>query len=398
MFDPPPIRALVVDDDPLILRLISFFLKSKGYAVFEASDGHDALRLLEAEDINLVITDWVMPGMDGLALCQAVRSKPRDAYVYLMMLTSRGNAGSLVEAMEAGVDDFLVKPFSPPELGARLHAALRVLALEAGLESRNRKLAEAYNQLSRELDIARKMLLGLLPDPSSIGPVSFNWFFKASSYVGGDSFDYFPIDGRYTCFYVVDVAGHGVSAAMLAFNTRNQIRSAVGQIAALLTQPGSDIGAVAAASVTEFNRRFMQMNETSLYFTIIFGILDAESGRVALVQAGHPAPLYFHPGRRSMEPIGEGGLPIGFLDEVEYEANVLQLEPGSRLYLYSDGVTECANGAGELFGRERMEEVLRECGAAPLDHAAQSLERALQQWRGSAEAYDDDVTFLALAY
>lgn len=397
MDKPLAIHALLVDDDPMILALLSAFLESKGYSVIEADDGKAALKLIAQGGINLVITDWVMPCMDGLDLCRAIRETQQVNYIYLIMLTSNSEQDALVTAMEAGVDDFLGKPFSPAELGARLHAAERVLALEAGLETRNRKLAEAYGQLSRELELAKTMQLAMLPDRADFGRVRFDWFFNASSYVGGDMFDYFRIDERHLCFYMIDVSGHGVSAAMMAFSVQHHLLSSSQQIAETIARQGGNIATAAEMMVAGHNRHFMQMKESSLYLTMIYGLIDIASGKVALVQAGHPSPLYVDP-EGTVIPIGDGGLPIGIVQHATYEAHWVQLLPGSRLFLYSDGITDCNDPAGNDFGSLRLENILGRQKGLPLAQAGAEVRQALFKWKGSMDAFNDDVTLLALEY
>lgn len=392
-----PIKVLLVDDDPVVLMLLSMFLQSKGYSIAKASDGKTALEILEKGDINLVITDWMMPVMDGVALCQAIRGKLHINYVYLIMLTSNTSEDSLMTAMEAGVDDFLVKPFSPAELGARLHAAERVLALEMGLQKKNHELAKAYQQLSRELELAKAMQLAMLPDRMAFGRLSFDWVFEASSYVGGDVFDYFWVDDHHLCFYVIDVAGHGVSGAMMAFNAQNYLLSSSQEIAKTIIRQNGDIGSTAEIMVARQNQHFMQIKDTSLYLTMIYGLINVETGLVALVQAGHPHPLHVDVAGK-VTAIGDGGLPIGILSDATYEAHLLQLLSGARLYLYSDGVTECTNAVGKGFGQQRLENILGRQQYKPLAQAGLDVRQALFDWKGSSEAFDDDVTFLSLEY
>ncbi|HSV82795.1 MAG TPA: SpoIIE family protein phosphatase [Ramlibacter sp.] len=386
-----PIRALVVDDDPIIQRLLVAFLGARGYSVEQSSDGLEALERVRQGGFNLVVTDRNMPRMDGLALCRAVRAMPSETYLYCIMLTSMREEASLVAAMEAGVDDFLAKPLRLGELGARLHAAERMLSLEAGLASRNRALADANDQMRRDLELARVLQTGQLPAPGSFGNLRFDWMFEASGYVGGDVFDYFALDERHLCFYLADVSGHGVPAAMMAFHTQHQLRAASQQAAPL--QQG--LAAAAVAVVAEHNQRFLQMKETSLYLTLLFGLVDLQRGEAALVQAGHPPPLYRAAPAADWQTIGEGGLPIGMLAEPGYEAHVVALPPGARLVLYSDGIPDCRDADGAEYGLPRLRRLLQEEGRRPLAAAGERLHGELRGWCGD-RAFDDDVTLLAL--
>lgn len=384
----PALQALVVDDDPVMRLVLTRFLRSRGYQVEQRDDGLAGLERVRQGGIQLVVTDRLMPRMDGLELCRAIRALGGEPYVYCIMLTGNGDDGSLVEAMDAGVDDFLAKPVKLPELGARLRAAERVLALQAGLASRNHALADAYQQLHGDLELARVLQLGQLPAAGRFGPVHFDWVFQPSGYVGGDTFDCFPVDGGRLCFYLADVSGHGVAAAMMAFHVQRLVR-------ALATQPMLEAEGIAAAAVsivTGINQRLLEMQDTGLFLTMAFGLLEPGTGAVALVQAGHPPPLFAAAPQAGFEAIGDGSVPLGVLPDPGYEARVLRLAPGARLVLYSDGVTDCRDGAGQPFGEARLRAALRD---APLARGPRQLETALRSWQGGA-VFDDDVTVLAV--
>ncbi|MEJ7928851.1 SpoIIE family protein phosphatase [Ramlibacter sp. AN1015] len=389
----PPIRALLVDDDPALLMLLSAFLEARGYHVDQAENGRLALEKLTSLRHRLVITDRSMPDMDGIALCRTIRAQPLGGYTYCIMLTSSGDEQTLVEAMEAGADDFLAKPVRVPQLGARLRAAERVLALESSLAERNRELHAAYEQLSRELELARALQLSLLPAPAQFAGLQFDWLFQASSFVGGDTFDYFPLGEQVCGFYLVDVAGHGVAAAMMAFNAHHHLRTLSQQIAAPMLREGGDVRQVAAAVVAEYNRAFIEgATDPGHYLTMLFGIADRRAGVCAMVQAGHPPPLLSRAGEHAFRPSGAGGLPVGILPDASFDADLFALGPGDRIVLYSDGITDCRNARGEAFGEDRLGLLLAQQRAAPLAHTGGALRQALQSWHGPAP--DDDVTLL----
>ncbi len=123
-------RILVVDDDTSVLRLLSKYLKDAGYEVLTATNGIEALRIIHAEGCPLVITDWMMPDMDGLELCQAIRASEGISFAYVIMLTGQCDEDSLAKAFDAGADDFLTKPCKKQELLARLKAGVRALTSE----------------------------------------------------------------------------------------------------------------------------------------------------------------------------------------------------------------------------------------------------------------------------
>lgn len=126
--------VLVVDDNALIRNIISDLLKAMGFNVFEAEDGKQALELYRSSRFHIVITDWVMPNMTGLDLCKAIRSEggalPHNGYTYIIMLTSQDSKNDTIAALEAGADEYLIKPVHKPELQARIRTAMRIIELE----------------------------------------------------------------------------------------------------------------------------------------------------------------------------------------------------------------------------------------------------------------------------
>lgn len=124
-------RILIVDDDEMALDVLACFLRQDGHEPVLARNGNEALGILDDQELHLVITDWVMPQMDGLELCRRIRASERPSYVYTILLTARAGMDSVVEGLSAGADDFLVKPFHPQELRARVGTAARILAIES---------------------------------------------------------------------------------------------------------------------------------------------------------------------------------------------------------------------------------------------------------------------------
>lgn len=134
-------NVLIADDDPISRRLLKVSLSNSGYQVVIAIDGLEAFDVLRRPDgPKLAILDWMMPGMDGVEICRAVRDRTGESYVYIILLTAKGHAAEVVEGLEAGADDYIRKPFDLHELKARLRAGRRILELQQQLVSAGERL------------------------------------------------------------------------------------------------------------------------------------------------------------------------------------------------------------------------------------------------------------------
>ncbi|MDR0808835.1 MAG: response regulator, partial [Gemmobacter sp.] len=167
----PRHRVLVVDDSRAQRRILSMSLLRRGYEVVEAASGEEALALARGGRFDIVLSDWVMPGMSGLEFCKAFRALPHDAYGYFILLTSKSEKEEIALGLDGGADDFLTKPVSGDELHARLRAGERLLAMQRELREKNGQLGAAldelqglYDSLDRDLIEARKLQQTLVRD------------------------------------------------------------------------------------------------------------------------------------------------------------------------------------------------------------------------------------------
>ncbi|KKM10862.1 hypothetical protein SY88_11460 [Clostridiales bacterium PH28_bin88] len=135
-------KILIAEDSLFFRNMLQETLEKWGYQVVATGDGGEAWDVLQREDIRLIITDWIMPGMDGIELCRRIRGADRPGYVYIIMLTAKGSKEEVVNGLSAGADDYLTKPFDPAELQARLAIGQRILHLEQRLLEAKRKIEE----------------------------------------------------------------------------------------------------------------------------------------------------------------------------------------------------------------------------------------------------------------
>jgi phosphoserine phosphatase RsbU/P len=395
-------RILVAEDDPMQRLVLVELLKKHGHEVTSAADGDAAWEALIESGSSLVFTDWMMPRMNGLELIRKIRENAFGRYVYVILCTSRGSRADWIEGMKSGADDYVEKPVSEDELLARLGPGKRVIDLEERLENDKRKLAEtnralsnAYETIRKDLEAAARMQRSLLPVPCTIQGLRCDSLFLPASTVAGDVFNFFPLNASATAFYLLDVSGHGIPAAMLSVTLSKMLNSRPSQGSPLVQAASDGITYEIRPpheAMAELNRRFQDQGD--MYFTMVYGLLDKHSRRLQIVQAGHPDPVLL---RRGKPPIalGEGGFPVGMLPEMSYDLLEYTMEQGDRLFLCSDGITECTNQAQEQFGFPRFIDFLDRHRYDSLDVLLKALELTIRRWGGSAD-FTDDVSLLAL--
>lgn len=145
---------LIIDDDPLTLKLLELHMRASEFQVHTAQGGREALKILGTIAPDIIITDWNMPECDGIELCKSIRNLEQFGLVFIIMLTSHTDEDRLVEAFNAGVDDYLTKPFSNRELMARLKPGLRIVKLERELEKKSLEIT----YFNAELEMANSLL------------------------------------------------------------------------------------------------------------------------------------------------------------------------------------------------------------------------------------------------
>ncbi len=361
---------MVVDDSRVQLKILSAQLARAGYAVTEAQSAEAALALCARDAPDLIISDWMMPGMSGLDFCRALRAAEDGKYTYFILLTSKTESAEVARGLDVGADDFLTKPVSGDELRARIAAGERILRMQRELTDKNQllsvtldELQELYDSVNRDLLEARKLQQSLVRERHrNFGNAEVSLLLRPSGHVGGDLVGFFPINARRVGFFSIDVSGHGITSALMTARLAGYLsgNSPEQNIALMLTEFGIYDARPPADLAAQLNRVVLREMETENYFTLAYADVDLISGRVAMVQAGHPHPAILRAGGE-IEYLGGGGLPIGLLEAAEYETVEAQLAPGDRLFLMSDGITEAEDAEGRQLGEDGLCRLIGRC-------------------------------------
>nr|WP_255744029.1 SpoIIE family protein phosphatase [Aliiroseovarius sediminis] len=366
--DNPVRRILVVDDSRAQRRILTSSLTRQGYEVIEAGTGGEALEICQTERFDLILSDWMMPGMDGLALCKAFRELSHGSYVYFILLTAKTDKGAVAQGLDVGADDFLAKPVNADELRARINAGGRVLSMTRELQDKNRlvtaTLAEIralYDSLDRDLVEARKMQQSLVREKyRDFGKAEVSLMLKPCGHVGGDLVGFFDAGRDMLAFYSIDVSGHGIASALLTARLASYLSdgSPTHNIALDVTPNGDYVCRPPEDVARDLNQLLLNDLRSEHYFTMLFGYLNLQTGAVQMAQCGHPNGVLLSDNR--VRFVGEGGLPVGLIEDAQFERQHLMLAPGDRLLFYSDGFTECVDDTGTMLDEDGFARILEE--------------------------------------
>lgn len=391
-------KVLVVDDSKSQRITLSALLRKSGYEVMTAEDGIQALEMIQDAPPPFIISDWIMPGMSGPEFCRKVRETHPNGNIYMILLTSKSDKADVSTGLRAGADEFLSKPLHKEELQARMLAGLRIVELQQNLITQNaeldrahKNLTDTHDRLEDDLRAAAKLQqVYIPPEYHQFEQWAIATVYKPCTYIGGDLVGYFPISDDEIGIYSIDVAGHGVSAALKTVTLAQSLKPYDKKDnLAFEIMPGGEIRAREPHELmSELNARHQDNSETDQYFTMAYAIINRKTYTVRMCQAGHPNPLVLRE-NGEVEFVGEGGAPVGLFPFVEYDTIEFSMRPRDRLFLFSDGVTECEKPDGSLWDEEGLSEMFSGRKKVNLEKFATCLIDELSSVHGTNDFTDD---------
>jgi len=454
---PSDVKVLIAEDSRLQAQILSEKLGEAGFQVRVAEDGEAALEHIRNERPTIVVSDIEMPRMTGYELCRTVKTDAELKTIPFILLSTLSDPLDIIRGLHCGADNYVTKPYDPDFLIGRVNSLLasplgddeasqklevtlageryainssrqQVLNLLVStfenaveknnelihanqelllakeqltgwnqkLESLNGKLETTNERMTRDLMAAARVQQSLLPSGTpDTAQAAFVWKYFPCDELAGDFLNFFRLDERHVAVYVVDVCGHGVAASLLAVTIGRLLTPHVGSSSLVVEESNGASRVVPPVEVArELNRRLPMEEQDGLWFTMVYGILDLETLEFRHVRAGHPEVVHLpHGGTPQLLPCD--GMAIGCIEEIALEEHVIQLSPGDRLFIYSDGVPEAMDPEKKLFGNEQMLEVLELGKQESIQGSVELLMNVVERW-GAGASLDDDLSIVGL--
>ena len=379
---------LIVDDNEDNRYTLTRRLQREGYTnLTAAADGQQGLELLGARPFDLVLLDVMMPGLNGYEVLERMRADNRLRHIPVIMISALDEIDSVIRCIELGAEDYLSKPFNPTLLRARVGASLEKKRLRD-------EIVECLNQIDAELQAARDIQLSMVPTeflaPTTERPVEIFATLEPARKVGGDLYDFFwGEDGR-MYFAVADVSDKGAPAALFMARTKTMIRL----VASLYRLPAGT-PMEPHRIIEKVNEGLSLENQQGMFVTVFLGILDPGNATLSFCNAGHTLP-YVVGGTAGVTALdGARGKPLGIRTTFTYQTATLKLTRGDSLFVYTDGVTEAMDPAGELFSEERLEAELCSLAGEPARAMVSAVLGRVREFAAGAPQ-SDDIAALAI--
>ena len=373
--DPLAGTIMVVDDEPSLSDPLIQQLRRDGYECVQFTDGNEALLYLEQHPCMIVLLDVLMPALSGRKVLERIKASKTFGDTPVIMTAQRHELDHIAGSIHEGAEDFLAKPYNPTIVRARVASSMERRQLRE-LEKRTfQALVKSQKQLADELAEAAEYVTSLLPEKLT-SPVATDWRYIPSSQLGGDSFGYHWVDNDHLAFYLLDVCGHGVGAALLSVSVLNFLRS--------VALPG-DEARDPALVLSRLNSTFPMEGHNDMYFSVWYGVYNARSGELDYCSGGHPPALLCSPGQ-PVRTLSSGGTVIGALNYSQYRTGRVTIPSGSQLYLFSDGAYEIGRPGAEMMTHHEFAEFVGEIKGP---ERLETILSAIREQHGSREFEDD---------
>jgi len=374
-------KILVVDDIATNRKLLKHTLKSlNNYDVIEAVNGLDAITRFEEDQPDLILMDINMPEMDGRQSASAIKALKEESYTPIIFVTALSAEDSLASALASGGDDFISKPFNIEVLESKINAHLRIRELTQQLTEKNELLISHNQHLVHEQKLIEHFFENALQQ-SFLDDNYIKYHMSSKSTFNGDVL--LIKRGINGSMYILmgDFTGHGLTAAMGSLP--------VSMIFFAMASKGLAIGDIAAG----INCQLRKIMPSGMFLAAMLLELNATGDTLSVWMGGMPENYWLNKEGDLKDCIHSQHMPLGVLNEDEFDFSIqtFDIEKDDKIYLYTDGITEAKNSAGELFGDDKLKDILLSSG----DDRFERVLSTLKEFTDTSE-YDDDVSLLEI--
>jgi phosphoserine phosphatase RsbU/P len=364
-------QILIVDDNPLNLKLLETTLAKDGYQVLSAGNGPVARKIAVAEKPDLILLDIKMPGEDGFQVIQQLKVNPATATIPVIFLTGVSDIDTKLHGFELGAVDYIIKPFHPREVLARVRLHLKLSI------ATNSLIASQADKLKQITEAQTSMLV----TPEMYPRAQFGVYYSSLNEAGGDFYEVLPISDDIFGYFVADFSGHDIKTSYLTVSVK-----------ALLQQNSAPVYQ-AHESMQMINDVLVEILPEGKYLTACYARLNRKTKQMTIINAGHP-PGIFVPSEGSAARIDIKGDILGIFKEVYFGSHTIDVNPGDRFYMYSDGLIESSEEKIVWsVGSNRLLAACEKVRSLPIQEASKQI---VQQLLNEKARIDDDVVVIGI--
>ena len=370
-------KILIVDDDRINSTILNRLLSREGHQVFAAADGQAGVALFASERPELVLMDIRMPHMSGYEAAREIKRISSDRFVPVIFLTAVTDEDGLVQCIEAGGDDFLTKPFNRTILQAKIEAMERIRRLHTKLHAQKEQLEQHQERVQQELEISQHLFSNIVLAGNLLDAPCLRHMTVPMSLFNGDLLvaSYNPAGGLH--IMLGDFTGHGLSAAVGAMPLSELFYG--------MTAQGYSIGDLAE----EMNAKLLSVMPTRMFCAACLIEVDFRQKSLMVWNGGLPDVLLVDGQGKLVQRILSNHLPLGVTPFTpdDRKVGIFEMREDTRIFLYSDGLTEATRSDNEMFGCERLEHHFD--GSILPDKLFDTILATLDKFRGGAQQTDD---------
>ena len=369
---------LLVDDNPTNLQVLYQTLETTGCKLLVAKNGETALSIAQKAAPDLILLDIMMPGIDGFEVCRRLKDNPDTASIPVIFLSALTDTKDKVQGLQLGAVDYVSKPFQPDEVIARVNTHLTIHRLKQEVEKKK-------DALEGELEVVSKVQRRLLPKKlPEIAGLKLAVHYETSLYAGGDYYDIAKLADNRWGFLVADAEGHSAPAAVMMAMTCALFRS--------YPEPPVEPGEL----LFFLNQHLCKVADPS-FVTALYIVYDADHRHLKIARAGHPPPMIYRSAeKKAVEYSCSGVFPMGVDPYDQVPVAEAELQPGDRILMYTDGITERFSKDGNTYGEERLLRQLEGGGNTQPEELLTAIMKDVDAFANGRPADDDQALLLGI--